>query len=66
MIGVVAMIGGLGVEEGLALAVRAMLLVLVATWLRAAAGTAGLREVSRRALARLGACLRARRGGPGG
>jgi hypothetical protein len=34
-------------------ATRAALLVLVATWLRAAAGAEGLREVSRRALGRL-------------
>ena len=41
-------------HRGLAPAgVRATLLVLVATWLRAAAGTAGLREVSRRVLGRL-------------
>jgi hypothetical protein len=32
---------------------RAALLVLVATWLRAAAGAAGLRETSRRVLGRL-------------
>ena len=54
VIGVVALLGGQGVEDALARAVRATLLVLVATWLRAAAGTAGLREVSRRALARVG------------
>ena len=45
--------GGLGLELALRRAVRAALLVLVATWLRAAAGAAGLREVSRRALGRL-------------
>ena len=54
VIGVVALLGGQGIEDSLARAVRAALLVLVATWLRAAAGTAGLREVSRRALARAG------------
>ena len=48
------MIGGLGVEEALARSARAGLLVLVATWLRAAAGASGLREVSRRCLGRLG------------
>jgi hypothetical protein len=45
--------GGLGLEVALRRALRAALLVLVATWLRAAAGADGLREVSRRALARL-------------
>ncbi|HZO58629.1 MAG TPA: hypothetical protein VFB51_02960 [Solirubrobacterales bacterium] len=47
------MVGGLGIEEALARATRAGLLVLVATWLRAAAGAVGLREVSRRGLGRL-------------
>ena len=47
------MLGGLGFEEALARATRASLLVLVATWLRAAAGAGGLREVSRRGLGRL-------------
>jgi hypothetical protein len=45
--------GGLGMEVALRRALRAALLVLVATWLRSAAGAAGLREVSRRALRRL-------------
>jgi hypothetical protein len=45
--------GGLGLDLALRRAARATLLVLVATWLRAAAGSAGLREVSHRALARL-------------
>jgi hypothetical protein len=45
--------GGLGLDTALRRASRAALLVLVATWLRAAAGAAGLREVSRRALGRL-------------
>jgi hypothetical protein len=47
------MLGGLGIEEALARSARAGLLVLVATWLRAAAGATGLREVSRRGLGRL-------------
>jgi hypothetical protein len=45
--------GGLGLELALRRAGRAALLVLVATWLRAAAGTDGLREVARRMLGRL-------------
>ena len=45
--------GGLGLEEALRRASRAALLVLVATWLRAAAGAEGLREVFRRMLGRL-------------
>jgi len=45
--------GGLGLEEALRRALRAALLVLVATWLRAAAGADGVREVARRALGRL-------------
>jgi hypothetical protein len=45
--------GGLGLDLALQRATRAALLVLVATWLRAAAGAEGLREVSRRALGRL-------------
>jgi hypothetical protein len=45
--------GGLGLDMALRRATRASLLVLVATWLRAAAGATGLREVSRRALGRL-------------
>ena len=44
--------GGLGLDVALRRALRAVLLVLVATWLRAAAGAEGLREVSRRVLAR--------------
>ena len=46
--------GGLGLDVALRRALRAALLVLVATWLRAAARAAGLREVSRRALAACG------------
>jgi hypothetical protein len=45
--------GGLGLDTALRRATRAALLVLAATWLRAAAGSEGLREVSRRALGRL-------------
>jgi hypothetical protein len=45
--------GGLGLDVALRRAARAGLLVLVATWLRAAAGADGLREVSRRALGKL-------------
>ncbi len=45
--------GGLGLDAALRRGARAALLVLVATWLRAAAGSAGLREVSRRVLGRL-------------
>ena len=51
---VFALGGGLGLEVALRRAVRAALLVLVATWLRAAARAGGLREVSRRVLGRLG------------
>ena len=45
--------GGLGLEMALRRGLRAALLVLVATWLRAAAGAEGLREVFRRVLGRL-------------
>ena len=45
--------GGLGLDTALRRASRAALLVLVATWLRSAAGADGLREVSRRVLGRL-------------
>ena len=47
------LIGGLGLDVTLRRTLRAALLVLVATWLRAAAGEHGLREVFRRALRRL-------------
>jgi hypothetical protein len=47
------LVGGLGLDEALRRGLRASLFVLVATWLRAAAGASGLREVSRRALGRL-------------
>lgn len=49
-----AMLGGLGLDVALHRGARAGLLVVVATWLRAVAGSEGLREVSRRALGRLG------------
>ena len=45
--------GGLGLDEAARRATRAALLVLVATWMRAAAGAEGLREVSRAVLGRL-------------
>jgi hypothetical protein len=45
--------GGLGLDEAARRATRAALLVLVATWMRAAAGAEGLREVSRRVLGKL-------------
>lgn len=45
--------GGLGVDVTLRRTVRAALLVLVATWLRSAAGEDGLREVFRRVLRRV-------------
>jgi hypothetical protein len=48
-----ALFGGLGLDVALRRGARAGLLVLVATWLRAAAGSEGLREVSRRALLKL-------------
>jgi hypothetical protein len=48
-----ALVGGLGPDEAVRRALRAALLVAVATWLRAAAGPEGLRETFRRALARL-------------
>jgi hypothetical protein len=50
---VFALGGGLGLDAALRRALRAALLVVAATWLRAAAGAEGLREVSRRALGRL-------------
>ncbi|HEX3279537.1 MAG TPA: hypothetical protein VHR40_13515 [Thermoleophilaceae bacterium] len=45
--------GGLGLDMAARRATRAALLVLTATWLRAAAGAEGLREVSRRMLLKL-------------
>jgi hypothetical protein len=50
---VFTLIGGLSLDEASRRAIRVVLIVLVATWLRAAAGSGGLREVSRRALGRL-------------
>lgn len=47
------LLAGLGLDLALRRALRAGLLVLVATWLRAAAGSEGLREVFRRSLHRL-------------
>jgi hypothetical protein len=47
------LLGGVGAAVALRRASRAALLVLTATWLRAAAGAAGLREVFRRSLGRL-------------
>ena len=46
-------LGGVGTELALRRALRAALLVLTATWLRAAAGATGLREVFTRGLGRL-------------
>ena len=54
------LIAGLGIDEALRRGSRAGLLVLVATWLRAAAGPAGLRETFRRALWRVRAVPPAR------
>jgi hypothetical protein len=54
------LLAGLGVDEALRRGTRAGLLVLVATWLRAAAGPAGLRETFRRALWRIRAVPPAR------
>ncbi len=50
---IASLIAGLGLDEALRRGSRAGLLVLVATWLRAAAGPAGLRETFRRALWRV-------------
>ena len=47
------LIGGAGLDLTLQRTARAALLVLVATWLRAAAGEDGLREVGRRSLHRV-------------
>ena len=47
---VASVIGGLGADEVLRRAARAGLLVLVATWMRAAAGSAGLRAAFGRGL----------------
>jgi hypothetical protein len=48
-----SLVGGLGADEAASRAVRAALLVLVATWMRVAASSAGLREAFRRGLLRL-------------
>jgi hypothetical protein len=50
---VFVLLGGAPFDLALRRGLRAGLLVAVATWLRAAAGAAGLREVSRRTLRRL-------------
>jgi hypothetical protein len=50
---VFGLLGGMGLELTLQRTLRAALLVLVATWLRYAAGEEGLREVFRRALRRV-------------
>ena len=50
---IASLVAGLGLDEALRRGTRAGLLVLVATWLRAAAGPAGLRETFRRALWRV-------------
>ena len=47
------LVGGVGLELTLQRTVRAGLVVLVATWLRAAAGEEGVREVARRSLRRV-------------
>ncbi|MEA2159780.1 MAG: hypothetical protein QOD66_2160 [Solirubrobacteraceae bacterium] len=48
-----SLLGGLAVEQAASRGVRGALLVLVATWLRMAAGSAGLSEAFRRILLRL-------------
>jgi len=48
-----SLVGGLGINEAASRTVRAGLLVLVATWMRAAASSAGLREAFRRGLLHL-------------
>jgi hypothetical protein len=50
---IASLLGGLGVDQATSRAVRGALLVLVASWLRLAAGSAGLREAFRRTLLRL-------------
>ena len=50
---VFGIVGGMGLEVTARRTLRVVLLVLVATWLRYAAGEEGLREVFRRALHRL-------------
>ena len=48
-----SLIGGLGINEAAQRTVRAGLLVMVPTWMRLAAGSAGLREAFRRTLLRV-------------
>ncbi len=48
-----SLIGGLGADQAASRGARGALLVLVATWLRLAAGSPGLREAFRRTLVRL-------------
>jgi hypothetical protein len=50
---VASLVAGIGIDEALRRGSRAGLLVLVATWMRAAAGPAGLRETFRRVLWRI-------------
>ncbi|MEA2143487.1 MAG: hypothetical protein QOI64_1917 [Solirubrobacteraceae bacterium] len=50
---VFGVVGGIALELTLQRSLRAVLLVLVATWLRAAAGEQGVREVARRSLRRV-------------
>jgi hypothetical protein len=50
---VASLLGGLGADQAGSRAVRGALLVIVASWLRLAAGSAGLREAFRRTLLRL-------------
>ena len=52
-VAVFTLTAGLGVDLALRRGARAALLVLVATWLRGAAGEPGLRELARRTLGRL-------------
>jgi hypothetical protein len=56
------LLSGAGLEVTLQRALRAVLLVAVATWMRAAAGAPGLRETFRRALHRLRALPAVREG----
>ncbi len=56
------LLSGAGLEVTLQRALRAVLLVAVATWMRAAAGAPGLRETFRRALHRLRALPSVREG----
>ncbi len=58
-----SLIGGLGADQAGSRAVRGALLVLVATWLRVAAGSDGLSEAFRRALLRLRRVPGSRRAG---